>query len=61
MPDYASLASPRKMESYSKETVRHRGFNAGNILGDPFALATVLIGAVSSFELYYFYYILTNV
>ena len=52
MPSYGSTGSPSlKMESgygngYSSQ--RASSFSVGRIIGDPFALATVSIGIVSS-------------
>lgn len=48
MPNYGSLHSPslRKME-YNRQN-RRRGIDIGNIIGDPFALATISISAVST-------------
>lgn len=49
MPSYGSLHSPslRKMEN-SRGSYGRKGINMGNIIGDPFALATISIGAVSN-------------
>lgn len=51
MPNYGSLHSPslRKMEN-SRQYGR-RGVDTGNIIGDPFALATISISAVSLLSL----------
>ena len=48
MPSYGSLHSPslRKMEN-SRYASGRRGISIGNIIGDPFALATISISAVS--------------
>ncbi len=48
MPSYGSLHSPslRKMEN-SRGSYGRKGINMGNIIGDPFALATVSIAGVS--------------
>lgn len=48
MPYYGSLHSPslQKMEN-SRQQYGRRGINMGNIIGDPFALATISISAVS--------------
>lgn len=47
MPNYGSLHSPslRKME-YNRQN-RRRGIDIGNIIGDPFALATISISALA--------------
>ena len=51
MPSYGSLHSPslRKMEHsrYGGSSGGRRGMSMGNIIGDPFALATISISAVS--------------
>jgi len=48
MPSYGSLHSPslRKME-HSRTQYGRQGIRMANIVGDPFALATVSISAVS--------------
>ncbi|KAK3695750.1 high osmolarity signaling protein SHO1 [Podospora appendiculata] len=48
MPSYGSLHSPslRKME-HSRAQYGRRGINIGNIIGDPFALATISISALA--------------
>ncbi|KAI6088529.1 hypothetical protein F4821DRAFT_90890 [Hypoxylon rubiginosum] len=48
MPSYGSLHSPslRKME-HSRQSYGRRGMSMGNIIGDPFALATVSIAALA--------------
>ncbi|KAK0726838.1 high osmolarity signaling protein SHO1 [Lasiosphaeria miniovina] len=48
MPSYGSLHSPslRKMEN-SRAQYSRRRFSLGNILGDPFALATISIAALA--------------
>ncbi|KAK6072306.1 SH3 domain-containing protein [Seiridium cupressi] len=48
MPSYGSLHSPslRKME-YSRASHSRRGLSMGNIIGDPFALATTSIAALA--------------
>lgn len=52
MPSYGSLHSPslRKMnggmDSKGRRTAGMRGMSMDNILGDPFALATLSIGVV---------------
>ena len=52
MPSYGSLQSPslRKMEN-SRAQYGRKGLNMGNVVGDPFALATISISAVSSPEM----------
>ncbi|ROW10554.1 hypothetical protein VMCG_02008 [Cytospora schulzeri] len=47
MPNYGSLHSPslRKMEN--NRQYRRRGIQVGNIIGDPFALATISISALA--------------
>ncbi|KAI0116654.1 hypothetical protein F4776DRAFT_282914 [Hypoxylon sp. NC0597] len=48
MPSYGSLHSPslRKME-HSRASYGRKGINMSNIIGDPFALATVSIAALA--------------
>ncbi|KAK3934909.1 high osmolarity signaling protein SHO1 [Diplogelasinospora grovesii] len=48
MPSYGSLHSPslRKMEN-SRVQYGRKGINLGNIVGDPFALATISIAALA--------------
>lgn len=48
MPSYGSLHSPslRKMNG-NMDSGRRSGMDMGNIIGDPFALATISIAAVS--------------
>ena len=48
MPPYGSLHSPslRKME-HSRAQYGRKSVNLGNIIGDPFALATISISMVS--------------
>ncbi|KAI1080600.1 hypothetical protein F5B20DRAFT_104454 [Whalleya microplaca] len=48
MPSYGSLHSPslRKMEQ-SRASYSRKGINMGNIIGDPFALATVSIAGLA--------------
>ncbi|KAI0125353.1 high osmolarity signaling protein SHO1 [Xylariales sp. AK1849] len=48
MPSYGSLHSPslRKMEN-SRASYGRKGMTMGNIIGDPFALATTSIGALA--------------
>jgi len=49
MPSYGSLHSPslRKMEQSRVQYGSRKGINMSNIIGDPFALATISIAAVS--------------
>ncbi len=49
MPSYGSLHSPslRKMEHSRGQYGSRKGISIGNIIGDPFALATISISAVS--------------
>ncbi|KAF2153010.1 hypothetical protein K461DRAFT_327512 [Myriangium duriaei CBS 260.36] len=50
MPTYSSLESPslRKMEAYKRDSYgKKKRFNAGNIFGDPFALATISVGIIA--------------
>ena len=49
MPPYGSLGSPslRKMDHSRGQYGRRNGISIGNIIGDPFALATISISAVS--------------
>lgn len=50
MLSYGSLRSPslRKMEQSRVQYGRRNGISLGNIIGDPFALATISISAVRS-------------
>lgn len=52
MPNYGSLHSPslRKMENSRQYGRRGATVNMGNIVGDPFALATISISAVSNLQ-----------
>ncbi|PNS18033.1 hypothetical protein CAC42_3992 [Sphaceloma murrayae] len=50
MPTYSSLDSPslRKMEGYKRDSFgKRKRFSMGNILGDPFALATISVGIMA--------------
>ncbi|CAK7236214.1 Transmembrane osmosensor [Sporothrix curviconia] len=49
MPSYGSLRSPslRKMEQSRAQYGRRHGISIGNIIGDPFALATISISALA--------------
>jgi len=48
MPSYGSLHSPslRKMEHSRVQYSSRKGISMGNIIGDPFALATISISLV---------------
>jgi SHO1 osmosensor len=50
MPSYGSLHSPslRKMEHSRVQYGSRKGISMGNIIGDPFALATISISVVRS-------------
>ncbi|CAK7272830.1 Transmembrane osmosensor [Sporothrix epigloea] len=49
MPSYGSLHSPslRKMDQSRRQYGRRNGISFGNIIGDPFALATISISALA--------------